>query len=142
MSKSDNTKKLLTEAIQAKQTLFDFIDANPKGNGQEALDYMIKRSISKEIALDTVKEYSKAKEDVTGPSIDSTPTVKELDDNGMIDDTKVDTVPDIKYTDTPIKETEIPLDPIVEENDEKVNNLNTYKDKNNSSSRWKIKQYR
>ena len=145
MSKSDNTKNSLKESIQAREALFDFIDANPKGNGQEALDYMIKRSISKEIALDTVKEYSTAKEEImtdeeikkieqaktpkpeledsteeiSGPPAGSTPTVKELDDK----DPKVDTMPDI----IPNKETDIP---IVEENNEKVNKLNAYKDKN------------
>ena len=141
MSKSDNTKRLITEAIKSKQALFDFIDANPKGNGQEALDYMIKRSISKEIALDTVKEYSTAKEEImtdeeikkieqsktpepeledsteeiSGPPAGSTPTVKELD----TDDPKVDI---------------LPVDPIVEENNEKVNKLNAYKDANTENN--------
>jgi len=145
MSKSDNTKNSLKESIQARETLFDFIDANPKGNGQEALDYMTKRNISKEYAVDTIQEYSKAKEElmtdeeikkieqaktpkpeledsteeISGPPAGSTPTVKELDDK----DPKVDTMPDI----IPNKETDIP---IVEENNEKVNKLNAYKDKN------------
>lgn len=147
MSKSDNTKKSLKNSIKAREALFDFIDANPKGNGQEALDYMIKRDISKENAVDTITEYSKAKEelmtdeeikkmeplvepdaesteDVSLPPADSTPTVKELDDK----DPKVDVMPDI----IPNNETENPLEPIVE-NHEKVNKLNAYKQGNNEN---------
>ena len=126
MSKSDKVKKLLTESIQAKHALLDFIDANPKGNGQEALVYMTERRlISREVAVDTIKAYSMAKEDVSGPSVDSTPTVKELDE----EDPRVDTMPDI----IPSKDTTV-LEPIAqdgEENSEKVNNLNAYKQGNN-----------
>ena len=78
MAKAEDSKRFLKESIRSEQALFDFIDANPKGNGQEALEYMTKRDISKETATETIMTYGL--EDISGPA--DAPTQK--DDKVMI----------------------------------------------------------
>ena len=72
MVKAEDSKRFLKESIRSEQTLFDFLDANPKGNGQDALEYMTKRDISKKTATETIIEYGL--EDFSMPPVDSMPT--------------------------------------------------------------------
>ena len=81
MAKADRVKESLKESIKAREVLFDFLDANPKGRGNEALDYLVKRGVSNETAVETIKHYGSehhtgeqhthAEEEVSGPSADS-----------------------------------------------------------------------
>ena len=57
MAKADRVKDSLRESIKAREVLFDFLDANPKGRGNEALDYLVKRGVSNETAVETIKHY-------------------------------------------------------------------------------------
>ena len=83
MAKAERVKNLLKESIRAREALYDFLDANPKGRGNEALNYLVKRGISSEIATETIKSYGqehhtdtphehphedKAEEEVSGPA--------------------------------------------------------------------------
>ena len=57
MAKAERVKNLLKESIRAREALYDFLDANPKGRGNEALNYLVKRGVSSEIATETIKSY-------------------------------------------------------------------------------------
>lgn len=101
MSKAENVKARLKEAIEAKTELYNFLDANPKGKGNEAHDYLVKRGISSKTAIETIKEYGKehhdgtdhphphkeeSKEEVTGPAPNTTMVQKNEDEKPIIDE--------------------------------------------------------
>ena len=114
MAKADRIKAQIKESISAKEQLFDFLDANPKGKGNEAYDYLVKRGVSEKIAVDTIKEYGHehhAEEEVTVPS-DTMPVREE--DKPIVDEGDYKTEED-------------PLAPIVQETKKSKEYLNTYK---------------
>jgi hypothetical protein len=65
MAKADKIKATIKESIEARKVLYDFLDANPKGKGNEAYDYLVKRGIPTEISIETIKSFGK--EEVAGP---------------------------------------------------------------------------
>ena len=78
MSKADKVKAAIKESIEARKILYDFLDANPKGKGNEAYDYLVRRGIPQKISIETIKEYGKehhtgeqhthnADEEISGP---------------------------------------------------------------------------
>ena len=65
---SEDNKK---ESIKARKILTDFLADNPKGNGNEAYDYLVKRGVSEKIVVNTIMKHGHehhAKEEVTGPA--------------------------------------------------------------------------
>ena len=122
MAKADRIKAQIKESISAKEQLFDFLDANPKGNGNEAYDYLVKRGVSGKIAVETIKEHvrehhtgeqhTQAEEEVVGPATDTMPVKEE--DKPIIDESDYKTEED-------------PLAPIVQETKKNGEGLNAYK---------------
>ena len=63
---SEDNKK---ESIKARKILSDFLAANPKGIaeiGKNAYDFLIKRGISSQLAVETMKDFMK--ETISGPA--------------------------------------------------------------------------
>ena len=93
MAKVDKTKELIKESIQARESLYDFLDANPEGKGNEAYDYLLKRGISAELAVNTIKSYGKehhtgeqhthADEEISGPPANDQMVVKKSKEDEM-----------------------------------------------------------
>ena len=55
MSKADKVKGSIKESIKAREILYDYLDANPSGRGNEAHDFLVKRGISTTLAIETIK---------------------------------------------------------------------------------------
>ncbi len=59
MPKSNEVKDSLKENVNAENKLYDFLDANPKGSGREAFEFMTKRDVDKKVAVEVIKKYGK-----------------------------------------------------------------------------------
>ena len=55
--KANKVKANLNESIKAQSKLYEFLDANPRGTGREAYNFLTKRHVSKEVAISTIKQY-------------------------------------------------------------------------------------
>ena len=55
--KANKVKANLNESIKAQSKLYEFLDANPRGTGREAYNFLTKRQVSKEVAISTIKQY-------------------------------------------------------------------------------------
>ena len=51
--KANKVKANLNESIKAQSKLYEFLDANPRGTGREAYNFLTKRHVSKEVAIST-----------------------------------------------------------------------------------------
>jgi hypothetical protein len=104
MSKAERVKSNLKEAIEAKTELYNFLDANPQGKGNEAHDYMVKRGISSKLAVDTIKQYGKehhdgtdhphpheSTEDISGPASGDHMVQPKNEEKPIIDETNQET---------------------------------------------------
>jgi len=72
-----DTKKKLKESITTKEKLYEFITKFPNATGVEAFEYLVSKGVSNESAIETIKQYGYSKEEVAGPSTDTTPTIQQ-----------------------------------------------------------------
>jgi len=72
-----DAKKKLKESITTKEKLYEFITESPNATGVEAFEYLVSKGVSNESAIETIKQYGYSKEEVAGPSTDTTPTIQQ-----------------------------------------------------------------
>jgi len=72
-----DAKKKLKESITTKEKLYEFLTKFPNATGVEAFEYLVSKGVSNESAIETIKQYGYSKEEVAGPSTDTTPTIQQ-----------------------------------------------------------------
>ena len=71
--KADRVKANLNENIKAQSLLYEFLDANPRGTGSEAFEFLTKRNIGNNTAVETIRKYGQEDDTTTNNAI-SPPT--------------------------------------------------------------------
>ena len=67
--KADKVKESLNENIKAQSLLYEFLDANPKGTGTEAFNFLTKRNIGNHTAIETIRKYGQEDDTTTNNTI-------------------------------------------------------------------------
>jgi len=67
--KADKVKANLNENIKAQSLLYEFLDANPKGTGTEAFNFLTKRSIGNRTAIETIRKYGQEDDTTTNNAV-------------------------------------------------------------------------
>ena len=57
MPKSDQTRKSLRHNIAVEKELYGFLSKNPKASGEEAYDYLVKKGIKHDTAIEVITTY-------------------------------------------------------------------------------------
>ena len=67
--KADRVKANLNENIKAQSLLYEFLDANPRGTGSEAFEFLTKRNIGNNTAVETIRKYGQEDDTTTNNAI-------------------------------------------------------------------------